>query len=54
MAHDCPDCGGNCYCDMEDHHNETSPDDCRHQCPPDNDPYDDEGDYETDTSKEAQ
>ena len=31
--HDCPDCGGTCYCDGEDHA-QDAPADCRHNCPP--------------------
>lgn len=31
MAHTCMDCGQECYCDMEDHHQDT-PSDCTHQC----------------------
>jgi len=31
MAHECPDCGQECYCDMEDHGQEA-PGDCSHVC----------------------
>ena len=31
MAHECPECGQECYCDMEDHWQEA-PDDCSHEC----------------------
>lgn len=36
MAHDCPECGELCYCDIEDHMNEA-PDDCCHTCAPEDD-----------------
>lgn len=36
MAHTCMDCGQECYCDMEDHHQPT-PSDCSHQCDDDDD-----------------
>lgn len=31
MAHECPECGQQCYCDGEDH-GQPAPEDCRH-CP---------------------
>ena len=37
--HTCPDCEQACYCDMEDHENET-PIDCCHDC----EDFDDEDD----------
>lgn len=36
MSHECPECGQTCYCDMEDHDQEA-PDDCSHECPPEDD-----------------
>lgn len=40
--HECAECGEACYCDGEDHQNQT-PDDCTHECPPeDDDDYDDD------------
>jgi len=30
--HDCPECGGTCDCDGEDHFQEA-PEDCSHECP---------------------
>lgn len=30
MAHDCPDCGRLCYCDVEDTFIEEAPSDCAH------------------------
>lgn len=42
MSHECPDCGGLCYCDMDDCHMDA-PNDCRHRCPPEaDDEYQDE------------
>ena len=32
--HSCPDCGEACYCDMEDHENESAVDECVHACEP--------------------
>jgi hypothetical protein len=32
--HSCPDCGSACYCDMEDHENESAVDECVHACDP--------------------
>lgn len=33
MAHNCPECGGLCYCDLEDiDWGDESPDDCTHEC----------------------
>lgn len=29
--HDCPECGEECGCDGEDHH-QDAPDDCSHYC----------------------
>lgn len=29
--HDCPECGGACHCDEEDHKQQT-PDNCVHAC----------------------
>lgn len=50
MAHECPDCGQLCYCDMEDHE-QPAPDDCCHACAEETDedsifgpPEDDEDD----------
>lgn len=31
MAHECPVCGQECYCDGEDHH-QDAPADCCHEC----------------------
>lgn len=31
MAHECPDCGALCYCDIEDAEMEA-PEDCGHVC----------------------
>lgn len=41
--HDCPECGGACDCDGEDHH-QPAPDDCMHECQGDDedDPEDDD------------
>lgn len=36
MAHECPNCGQLCYCDLEDHESEA-PDDCVHDCEEDED-----------------
>lgn len=36
MSHECPECGQTCYCDMEDH-DQPTPDDCTHECPPEDD-----------------
>jgi hypothetical protein len=35
--HPCPRCDHQCSCDIDDVHWEEAPDDCRHQCPPDDD-----------------
>lgn len=32
MAHECPDCGQQCYCDGEDTYIPTSADQCDHMC----------------------
>lgn len=31
MAHECPNCGQECYCDGEDHH-QDAPAGCSHNC----------------------
>jgi hypothetical protein len=36
MSHACPECGQQCYCDLEDHDSEA-PDDCCHDCDLDDD-----------------
>lgn len=33
--HDCPECGLACDCDGEDLHHDQAPDDCVHDCDPD-------------------
>jgi hypothetical protein len=40
MAHEGPDCGQVCYCDMEDHE-QPAPDDCLHVCDGEEDSFDD-------------
>jgi len=41
MAHECPLCGEECYCDGEDHH-QDAPADCSHECDEDEtDDYED-------------
>lgn len=32
MAHDCPECGELCYCDLDDVFFEDSLEECIHQC----------------------
>ena len=41
MAHECPECGETCYCDLEDHDTGEAPIDCAHGCN-----YENEEDYE--------
>lgn len=43
MSHECEDCGGLCYCDMDDCML-AAPVNCRHQCPPESDDYPDDDD----------
>lgn len=38
--HDCLNCGETCDCDGEDHH-QSAPDDCNHDCDPEDDNADD-------------
>ena len=43
--HPCPECGEYCDCDGEDLHHDVAPDDCAHECPPEDD---DDLDYDDD------
>lgn len=36
MAHDCPECGCLCYCDLEDAMSSIAPADCSHECEEEN------------------
>jgi len=40
MAHECPDCGQACYCDMEDVWLDDY-DDCEHDCEEEGEDWDD-------------
>jgi hypothetical protein len=47
MAHECPDCGTMCYCDIEDHMNSAASDECTHyltdECAELQEPMEDDG-----------
>lgn len=43
--HDCPECGGACHCDGEDHY-QPAPINCTHECDFDDDDEDDYDDEE--------
>lgn len=49
MAHNCPECGEQCWCDMEDHYNPL-PGDCVHDCEPEDE---DRWDYSEEEDNEA-
>jgi hypothetical protein len=51
MAHECPECGMMCYCDMEDTMLPLTPADCGHEC---DEEFDDDDDYEPEQPPSAE